>query len=177
MEWWEAIKRGVSMAKRGARGKYEILVKPYLQEINKKVRQGVTEEEIAKSLNISVASLNNYRNQHKEFAEALSKDKGADVLNDLINAGIESAKGYFKEIETTVIILDEDGKPAKRQKTITKQWYPANPSLNQFYVKNFGKEQGFTSDPLDYEIKKAKNELDEAMLKAKNWDIDFNDDN
>lgn len=163
------------MAKRGAKSKYERQVQPYLKEINSKVRQGVTEEAIAKSLGISVASLNNYRNQYKEFAEALSKDKGADELNALVNAGIEAAKGYYKEIETTVIILDEDGKPAKRQKTITKQWYPANPSLNQFYVKNLGKDQGFTSDPLDYEIKKAKNELDEAMLKAKNWDVYFND--
>lgn len=161
------------MAKRGAKNKYDTLVKPYLKDINDKVRQGVTEEQIAISLGISVASLNNYRNQHKEFAEALSKDKGADVLNELVNAGVEAAKGYFKEIETTIIILDEDGKPAKRQKTITKQWYPANPSLNQFYVKNFGKEQGYASDPLDYEIKKAKQELDEAERKAKNWDIDF----
>lgn len=164
------------MARRGAKCKYDVLVKPYLQEINSKVRQGVTEEAIAKSLGISVASLNNYRNQYKEFAEALSKDKGADELNALVNAGIEAAKGYYKEIETTVIILDEDGKPAKRQKTITKQWYPANPSLNQFYVKNLGKDQGFTSDPLDLEFKKQKQALDEAMLKDKNWDVDFNDD-
>lgn len=156
------------MAKRGAKGKYEQLVKPYLQDINKKVREGVTEEAIAKSLGISVASLNNYRNKHKEFAEALSKDKGADVLNELVNAGIEAAKGYYKENETTVIILDEDGKPAKRQKTITKQWYPPNQALNTFYVKNYGKEQGWTSDPLEYEMRKAKQELDEAMEKASN---------
>ena len=162
------------MAKRGAKSKYEQLVKPYLKEINEKVRQGVTEEQIAMSLGISVASLNNYRNEHIEFAEALSKDKGKDVLNALVNAGVEAAQGYFKEIETTVIILDEDGRPSKRQKTIVKQWYPANASLNQFYVKNFGKEQGYTSDPLDYEFKKQKQELDEAAFKAKNWDIDFN---
>ena len=163
------------MAKRGAKPKYETLVKPYLKEINDKVRKGVTEEEIAKALGISVASLNNYRNQYKEFATALSKDKGSEELNNLVNAGIEAAKGYWRDIETTIIILDEDGKPAKRQKTIVKQWYPANASLNQFYVKNYGKEQGFTSDPLEYEFKKQKQELDEAMLKAKNWDVDFNE--
>lgn len=156
------------MAKRGAKSKYEQLVKPYLKEINEKVRQGVTEEAIAISLGISVASLNNYRNQHPEFKEALSKDKGKDVLNDLVNAGIEAAKGYFKEIETTIIILDEDGKPAKRQKTITKQWYPPNASLNQYYTKNLGKEQGFTNDPLEFEFKKQKQEFDEEIEKIKN---------
>ena len=161
------------MAKRGARSKYSVCVEPHLNWVKEQVRKGVNEESIAKELGISVASLNNYRNKYKEFAEALSKDKGSEELNNLVNAGIEAAKGYFKEIETTVIILDEDGKPVKRQKTITKQWFPANPSLNQFYVKNFGKEQGFTSDPLEYEIKKARKEIDEAMLKAKNWDVDF----
>lgn len=165
------------MAKSGRKSKYETCVKPYLKEINKKVREGVIEEEIARSLGISVATLNNYRNQYKEFAEALSKNKGIDVLQQLTNAGIETACGYWKEEETTIIILDEDGKPTKRQKTITKKWYPANASLNQFYAKIYGKEHGIVSDPLDYEIKKAKQELDEAILKAKNFDLDLEEDN
>lgn len=161
------------MAKRGAKTKYDTLVKPYLTEINEKVRRGVTEAEIANALGISVASLNNYRNQHPEFAEALSKNKGADCLNDLINAGIESAKGYYKEIETTVIVLDEEGNPSKRQKTIQKQWFPPNATLHKFYVLNFGKEQGYTNDPLEYELKKAKQDFAEALTKKQNWHFDF----
>lgn len=153
----------------GRKNKYETYVKPYLKEINQKIREGVTEEEIAKSLSISVATLNNYRNQHPEFKEALSRNKGADKLQQLVNAGVEAATGYFKENETTVIILDDTGKPLRRQKTITKTWYPPNASLNQFYVKNFGKEEGYASDPLDYELKKARQELDEEMNQQKNW--------
>ncbi len=157
------------MGKRGAKSKYERLVQPYLTEINKKVREGVTEAEIAKSLGISVASLNNYRNQHPEFAEALSKDKGADVLNALTNAGIESAIGYYRDIETTVIILDEDGKPTKRQKTIQKQWFPANAALNKFYAQIFGKDQGYTSDPLAHEFRVRRQEFEEELERRKNW--------
>lgn len=161
------------MAKRGAKSKYEQLVQPYLAKINDQVRKGITEATIAKSLNISIASLNNYKNQYPELKEALNRNKGADVLEGLINSGIEAAKGYYKENETTVIILDEDGNPSKRQKTITKVWYPPNPTLHKFYVLNFGKDQGFVNDPLDYELKKAKQELDEELAKAKNWDIDL----
>lgn len=161
------------MAKRGAKSKYEQLVAPYLKEINEKVRKGITEKEIAKALGITEQTLNNYKNKYPALVEALSKDKGADALQEIINAGIESAKGYWREIEQTVIILDEDDIPVKRQKTITKQWYPANASLNQFYARNFGKEQGITSDPLDYELKKSRQELDEAIAKAKNWDVNF----
>jgi len=161
------------MAKAGAKSKYDTLVKPYLTEINNKVREGITESEIAKALGISVASLNNYKNQYPELVEALSKNKGADVLQGLINAGIEAAKGYFKENETTIIVLDENGQPSKRQKTITKTWYPPNAVLHKFYVLNFGKEQGYVNDPLEYELRKSKQEFDEAEKAARNWDIDF----
>lgn len=165
------------MAKRGAKSKYERQVQPYLKEINKKVRQGVTEAEIAKALGISVASLNNYRNQHKEFAEALSKDKGADVLQDLINAGIEAAKGQVKTNKQTIYERDENGDLQAVRIVENEVFIPPNATLNQFYVKNFGKEQGFAADPLDFELKKAKAQAEQDLLKAKNWDINFNNNN
>ena len=166
---WVIFKGGVDMAKRGAKNKYELQVKPYLDLIQEKVRQGVIEAEIAKALGISVASLNNYKQQHEELREALSKNKGADVLQGIVNAGIKGASGYFVEEETTSIVFDKDGNP-KKTKIINKRWIPANPSLNIFYAKNFGKNEGFVSDPLDYELKKAKQELDEELARAENWD-------
>ena len=157
------------MAKRGAKSKYETLVKPHLKEINEKVRQGVTEAAIAKALGISVASLNNYRNKYPEFAEALSKDKGADVLQDLLNAGIEAAKGSYKENEQTIYTMDEDGNPVIEKVIVNKIWQPPNPSLNKFYVQNFGKAQGFSNDPLQHELKKQKQEFDQKLEEKKNW--------
>ena len=160
------------MAKRGAKSKYETLVKPKLEEIKKKVRQGIIEDEIAKALGISVASLNNYRNQYPEFAEALSKDKGADVLADLVHAGIEAAIGGFKTMTETTEETDKDGNTTK--KTITKNVYiPPNPALNKFYTMNYGKAQGFTNDPLNYELAKQKQQHTEKLDKAKNWDLNL----
>ena len=161
------------MAKRGAKSKYDTLVKPYLTVINEKVRQGVTEAAIAKALGISVASLNNYRNKYPECAEALSKDKGADVLQDLLNAGIEAAKGSYKENEQTIYTMDEEGNPVIEKVIVNKIWQPPNPSLNKFYVQNFGKAQGFSNDPLQLELKKRKQEFDEKIEKAKNWHLEL----
>ena len=45
--------------------------------------------------------------------------------------------------------------------------------LNKFYVMNYGKSEGFTNDPLDYEVKKARAEFELAEAKAKNWDINI----
>lgn len=160
------------MAKVGAKGKYETLVKPYLNEINEKIRLGVTEEQIAKALGISVASLNNYRKQHEEFREALSKNKGADVLTALLNAGIESAIGGYKEDVVTIEETDKDGN-TKKKTTTTRTYYPPNPALNKFYVMNYGKKQGFTNDPLNYELQKDKQKFNEEQERRKNWDINL----
>lgn len=164
------------MAKRGAKSKYEQLVKPYLETIQEKVRQGITEAEIAKALNISIASLNNYKQQHEELREALSKNKGADVLQGLINAGIKAATGYYVDNEKVIYGRDEAGNVVVQQVIKEKTWQPPNQSLNKFYVQNYGKDQGFTSDPLEYELKKAKAEFDEKLEKAKNWDVEIKDD-
>ena len=163
------------MNKVGRKPKYEKLVKPKLKEVNDAVKRGVTEEQIAKSLGISVASLNNYRNKYPEFAEALSKDKGADVLQDLINAGIEAAKGQTKTNKQTIYERDENGQLQAVRIVENEVYIPPNASLNQFYVKNFGKDKGFTADPLDYELKKAKAKVEEELLKAKNWDVNFDE--
>ena len=156
---------------KGRKSKFDECVRPYLDDINKKVREGVIEEEIAKSLGISVTTLNNYKSKYPELKEALSKNKGADVLQKLINAGIESACGYYKDEVT--IVKNDDG---SERKNITRRWYPANATLNRFYVMNYGKDLGFNDSPLDYELKKAKQELDELLTKEKNWDIDFEKD-
>ncbi len=171
------------MAKKvGAKGKYETLVKPYLAEINEKVKQGVTEAEIAKALKISVASLNNYRNQHEEFREALSKDKGADVLRDLVNAGIEGATGGTKIVKKPIKLCKkeyENGKLVSSTEYVEiveeEIYIPPNASLNQFYVLNYGKKKGYARDPLDYDLKKDKHEFEKNLTKRKNWNLDLED--
>lgn len=150
----------------GRKSKYENVVKPYLDDINKKVREGVTEEEIAKALGICVATLNNYKLKYPELKEALSKNKGKEVLQKLINAGIQSAIGYYKD---EVTITEKDG---VKVTTKTRKWVPANGTLNIFYVKNYGKDEGFVSDPLDYELKRAKAELEQAKFDEDNWEKD-----
>lgn len=159
--------------KRGAKNKYDSLVKPYLEDINKKIREGITESEIAKALGISVATLNNYKSDHEELREALSKNKGADVLQELINSGIKAANGYWVEEETTSYGTDENGNVIVKGVVKSKKWIPANPVLHKFYVLNYGKSEGLVNDPLEYELKKAKAEFEEKLAEKKNWDINI----
>lgn len=159
-------------SKKTARGRkclYDELVKPRLGWINEQVRNGISEKAIAQALGFTEQTLNNYKKKYPEFAEALSKNKGADVLQKLINSGIDAACGQWIEEETTIIQIDDNGKPIKRQKQITKKYIPPNPSLNQYYTKHFGKDEGFTGDPLALEFKKLKLEFDKAVQGEKDW--------
>lgn len=156
-------------SKKGRKSLYPQLVKPRLAWINEQIRNGVTEKAIAEALGITEQTLANYKNRYPDLAEALTNGKGADVLQKLINSGVEAACGQWVEEETTIIVLDENGEPSKRQKTITKKYIPPNPSLNQYYTKFYGKEEGFTGDPLALEFKKAKLDFDKAVQSTKDW--------
>lgn len=154
---------------RGRKGKYETNVKPRLSWINEQIRNGISEKAIAGALKITEQTLNNYKKRYPELAEALSLGKGADVLQKLVNSGIEAACGKWIEEEVTIISLDEKGNPLKRQKQITKKYIPPNPALNQYYTKHFGQDEGFTGDPLALEFKKAKLAFDKAVQSEKDW--------
>lgn len=154
---------------RGRKSLYDDIVKPRLNWINEQVRNGVTEKAIAEALQITEQTLNNYKKKYPELAEALTRGKGADVLQRLINSGIDAACGQWIEEETITVLLDKDGKPSKRQKVTTKRYIPPNPALNQYYTKHFGQEEGFTGDPLALEFKKAKLEFDKAVQSEKDW--------
>lgn len=156
-------------AGRGRKCKYDDQVKPHLKWINEQVRNGISEKAISRALKITEQTLNNYKKKYPELAEALSANKGADVLQRLINGGIDAACGQWVEEETIIIELDAEGRPKKKQKQITKKYIPPNATLNQYYTKHFGKDEGFTADPLALEFKKAKLEFDKAVQGEKDW--------
>lgn len=85
--------------KRGVK-KYESHVVPYLEKIPKWRRDGMTEEQIAKKLNISYATLNNYKLEHLELIEALKEGK-EELIEKLEGALFKKALGFtIDEVET-----------------------------------------------------------------------------
>lgn len=86
-----------------AKGKYQRWLEPEgLTLLEDWARNGLTDEQIAKNMGISVASLYNWKRKHLEILEALKKGK------DVVDAQVESALlrralGY----EHTVDRIDE----------------------------------------------------------------------
>lgn len=73
--------------------KYETHVQPKLTLVEAWARDGLTDEQICHNLNISVASLHNYKRDHLELLEALKRGKDdIDVMVE--NALLKAALGY-----------------------------------------------------------------------------------
>lgn len=78
--------------------KYETHVAPRLTEIEDWVRNGATDEEVAKRLGIAYSTLREYKNEFSAFSAVLKKSKEY-VDAQVENALLKRALGYdFQEI-------------------------------------------------------------------------------
>jgi hypothetical protein len=125
-------------------GKYDTHVKPKLLLIEAWARDGLTDEDIAKNLDISVASFHNYKKDHLEFLESLKRGK-EEVDITVENALYKRAMGYEFE-ETTLeplynmvtgeAILDEYGKPKIAVTKVVKKQLAGDTTAQIFWLKN-----------------------------------------
>lgn len=82
-----------------AKGKFQKWLTPEgLILIEGWARDGLTDEQIAKQMNINVATLYRWKNDHCEICEALKKNK--DVVDNMVeNALLRNAMGEYKTVE------------------------------------------------------------------------------
>ena len=112
------------------KGKYEQwLTEEGLLKLEGWARDGLTDEQIAHNMGVSVATLYNYKKQHLEILEVLKK--GKEVIDIQVeNALLKRALGYsYEEIKTE---QSEDG--YKVTKTI-KEVAP-DTTAQIFWLKN-----------------------------------------
>lgn len=115
--------------------KYETHVAPRFEEIQDWVRNGATDEEVAKRLGISRSTFCEYKNEFSEFSDTLKK--GKDFVDAQVeNALLQRALGYdFKEI--TKELRDGELVPTK---IVTKHMAP-DITAQIFWLKNRRPEQ------------------------------------
>lgn len=74
-------------------GKYDTHVKPKLLLIEAWARDGLTDEDIYKNLDISHDSFYKYKKEHTEFSDALKR--GKEIIDVMVeNALLKAALGY-----------------------------------------------------------------------------------
>ena len=89
-------------------------------------RDGLTEEQIAHNMGISIRTLQNWKQTHVPILQALKK--GKEVVDfEVENSLLKKAKGFYETEDR----LDKDGNPF----TIRK-YYPPDATALIFWLKN-----------------------------------------
>lgn len=106
-------------------------------------RNGLTQEQIAKKMNISLTTFKNWKNNSKDFENVL-KGTNEVVDFDVEGALYKSAIGYWIHETTEEEELDKDGNVVSRKRKTVHKFIPGNVTAQIFWLKN--RMQQFWSD-------------------------------
>ena len=163
------------MGKRGRKSVYDEKIRPRFAEIAEWVKNGVTERSIAENLGVSHTTFNKYKNEKAEFIDILKTNRIVCV-DDLENSMYEAAMGGKKTLKKFAKCRHvdyEDGKRVREYETMEpyeeEVYFPPNTTAGIYLLKHWGKERGYTNDPLQLELKKEELKLKEKIADANNW--------
>ena len=163
------------MAKtRGAPSKYETHVKSRFDEIKEWLSLGATEKEIWNNLGIHKSTFYDYKAKNKEFSDLLKKGRKKPV-EEIKAAMLKRAKGFQYEEKKVITqrIEYEDGDviiPAKLVRTeITTKTALPDTAAGLVLLQHWAKDEGWTRDPQNLELKKRELELKEKQAENEAW--------
>lgn len=128
------------MTKKPRKDSYEVRVQPKLALVKGWRRRGLSHQEIADNLGISLQSFDNYVKRYEEFADAV--DEGAEECEVHVeNAMVKRALGYYyKEVtrERKQVLNPETGEMEYKlvvTKSVAKHM-PPDVSAQQYYLEH-----------------------------------------
>lgn len=171
---------------RGRISKYETDVKTRFEELEKWLKSGATDKEIAGLLNINAGTLCDYKNKYPEFSEFIKKCRKTAVL-EVKAALFKRACGYdYSEKKTVTInvkfpesvarLLRDSGVNVSELETpqmvkteLTEKQVAPDPASAMILLKHWAKDEKWTNDPQMLEMKKQELELKKKIAKEKEW--------
>lgn len=152
------------MAKRGRKSKADIVLEN-LDRIKEMARVGVTEEDIAKSLGISVSSFEKYKSEFPQLKESLKISK-VDLSVTVKSALVKRALGYEYEEKKQYITEDDNGNKKKHTEITTKHMPPDVGAINSL-LQNI--DDNWYRDKRGAELRKQELELRKQIAEEKEW--------
>lgn len=117
------------------------MVKDRLAEVEKWIRDGLTENQVAKNLGISKSTLNSYKNKYPDLLDSIKKGRQS-VVTEIENALVKRALGFeYEEVKT--YIKDEGGRIVKYTEK-TRKYQPPDVGACAILLKN--KDRGNWAD-------------------------------
>ena len=148
----------------GRKSRYETHVLPYIDQIREWI-QLLTEDQIAKRLGVGHTTLQNYKKQHPELAQAL-KEGRAELVENLKMTLKKKAQGYTYE-ETKTVVKQEDGGEVKIIERYKKYAHPDSGAIH-LLLKNL--DDTWRNDDFEtMELKRKRLDLDRQKAENAAW--------
>ena len=145
--------------KRGSPSLYSEKVLPYLSDIEKYKRCGVTEGQLAEYYHVGKTSWAKYKKDYPEFAELLYRAE-QEFKTNLVNRSYQVAMGYEYTEETTVTLKDTNGNVTGTKTTVQRKYAKADAGMLQFLLINRASDE-FARDPQVLELRRQALKLAE----------------
>ena len=140
---------------------YELRVKPYLNKVSD-MALVMSEEQIAKTLGVSLSAWKRYKDKHEPLRAALKKGRKELVL-ELKSVLIQKARGFHYEESKTI---KEKGKETRTE--IYKKYCPPDVAALNLLLKNYDKDN-WANDPQALRIREKELELQERKIEQNEW--------
>lgn len=155
------------MAKTGRKSAYEDKILSRKKDIEKWLKGGATEKQVAAALGIAEGTWYKYKAEKKEFNEFIKKIDRSEIILDLRSALLKKALGFTYEEKKQYIKEDEDGNKNKYTEITTKTALPDVAAIN-LALKNYDREN-WANDPQMLELKKQEMELRKQLAEDNAW--------
>ena len=158
----------------GRKSVYDAAIKPHLQDIKNAVSAGATIPEIAAALNVSQSTLNKYKAEKKELAEAFARGR-EKVIFDIKAALLKKALGFDYEEEKTVGKKDKNGENIVLIEKY-KRYCPPSETAAGMLLRNYDKDWRDT-DNNSVTMRQQEHDLRKAIAEANNFDLNITGEN
>ena len=158
----------------GRKSKYQTHVEPRLKEIEEWVKNGATDEEVAKALQINVATLYGYKNKYDKLNEAFAHAREKVVIQikeDLL----KKALGFTYDEEKRTGRRDKDGENIVYIEKY-QRYCPPSETAAAMLLRNYDKDWKDT-DNATAKLRKQAQDLKKAIAEANNFDLGISEDN
>ena len=157
-------------AKRGRKSLYETDIKPHIDDIRKAVSAGATIKEVAAGLGIAESTLNKYKAEKKELADAFARGREKVVI-DIKAALLKKALGFSYEEEKRVGRKDKNGENIILVEKYSRYCPPSETAAGML-LRNYDKEWR-DNDKTSAEMRQQEHDLRKAIAEASNFDLNL----
>lgn len=147
----------------GRPSNYERSVKARFSEIYEWLQCGATDKEIAENLGINSKVFGRYKKRYSDLNDLIEKGRRKPVLE--IKAALYRRATGFTYTESK---YTEDDEGHWKKETLTKTALP-DPTSAMMLLRHWDKENEWTNDPAQLELKKQELELKKKHMESEEW--------